>query len=73
MLVKLANETIATAQQVIAPLRTGCRIRKSGSGVGSGRWSEASVRVRGLDRRSADDETEQQKTQHAREHAMPSS
>ena len=71
MLVELANETVAAAQQIAICFRSRCRIRKRGIDDGIVRRSEASMRVRGFDRRSVDDEAEQQKRERARKHAMP--
>jgi hypothetical protein len=66
MLVKLANETIAAAGQRVAGLGIGCRVGKICSANGIVRAGETSVSVRGLNRRSVNNETEQQKRQHSR-------
>jgi hypothetical protein len=68
VLVELANETVAVAQQMAVSFRFRCRIRKRGTGAGIV-CREASMRVRGFDGRSVDDETEQQKRERARKHA----
>lgn len=70
MLVELANETVAAAQPTAACFRFRCRIRKGGTADRLVRRSEASMRVRGFNGRSVDDETEQQKRERARKHAM---
>jgi hypothetical protein len=69
VLVELANKTVAAAQQITVCFRFRCRIRKRRTGAGLVRRSEASMRVRGFDGRSVDDETEQQKRERARKHA----
>lgn len=66
MLLKLANKTVVTAQQIAVGFRFGIRIRKSGTGNYIVRWGQASMRVRSLNRGSVDDETEQEKRKHAR-------
>lgn len=66
---ELANETVAAAQQ-----RAVCFcfawIRKRGTGDGIVRSTDASMRVRGFNGRPVNNETEQQKRQRARKHAM---
>ena len=70
MLVELANETVAAAQQSAVCFRSACRIRKRGTGDDIVRRSEASMSVRGFNGRSVDDETEQQKRKHASKRPM---
>ena len=61
---ELANETVAAAQQSVICFRFLCRIRKGGA-TNIVRSREPSMRMRGLNRRSVDNETEQQKREHA--------
>jgi len=68
---ELADEAVAAAQQRVAGGRIRCRIRKSGNSDGAFGASEASVRVRRFDRRPVNDETEQQKSEHARKRTVP--
>ena len=70
MLVELANETVATAQQIAVCFNSRCRIRKRGTGDGIVRRSDVSMSVCGLNRSSVNDETEQQKRKRARKHAV---
>lgn len=61
---ELANETVAAAQQSVVCFRFLRRIGEGGTTdiVGSG---EASMSMRRLNRRSVNNETEQQKREHA--------
>jgi hypothetical protein len=68
--VELANKTIAASQYIVPCLRSACRIRKRGTGDGIVRITDASMRVRGFNGRPVDNETEQQKRQRTRKHAM---
>jgi len=68
--VELANETVAAAQQIAVCFRSACRLRKRGTGDGIVRRSDASMRVRGFNGRSVDNETEQQKRERARKHPL---
>jgi hypothetical protein len=68
---ELADEAVAAAQQSVACGRVRCRIRKSGSSDGAIGTSEVSVRVRRFDRRPVNNETEQQKREHARKRSVP--
>lgn len=70
MLVELANQTVATAQQIAVCFNSRCRIRKRGTGDGIVRRSDVSMSVRGLNGSSVDDESEQQKRKRARKHTM---
>lgn len=67
---ELANETVAAAQQIAVCFRFAYRLRKRGTGDGIVRRSDASMRVRGFNGRSVDNETEQQKRERARKHAL---
>lgn len=66
---ELANETVAAAQQSVVCFRFLRRIREGGTAdiVGA---REASMRVRCLNRRSVNNETEQQKREHAGQGAV---
>lgn len=68
---ELADEAVAAAQQSVAGGRVRGRIRKSGNSDGALRASEVSVRVRCFDRRPVNNETEQQKREHAGKRAVP--
>jgi hypothetical protein len=57
---ELTNETVAAASEISCRFGLRCRIRNIGSANDTIRWREASVRVRGFNGRSVDDETEQQ-------------
>ena len=67
---ELADETVTAAHQINPSLCSVCGIRKKGTRDGILRGGDASVGVRGLHRRSINDETEQQKRECARKHAM---
>ena len=67
---ELADETITAAQQIAACFRFRSWIRKSGTGDCTVRCSEASMRVRGFNRRSVNNEAEQQKRERASKHAL---
>lgn len=62
---ELADETIAAAQQSGVRFRFRCGVRKGRTANSIIRSSEASMRVRGFNRRTVDDEPEQQKREHA--------
>ena len=66
---ELANETVAAAQQRGTCFRFLCRIRKGGA-ANIVRSREGSVSMRGLDRRSVNNETEQQKRKHPSKRPM---
>ncbi len=66
---ELANETVTAAQESIVRIAFGGRIRKRGTGDGIVRCREASMRMRGLNRRSINDETKQQQRERARKQA----
>jgi hypothetical protein len=69
VLVELANETVAAAQQSVVCFRFLRGIREGGTAdVVS--WREAAMRMRRLNRRSVNNETEQQKREHAGEGAV---
>jgi hypothetical protein len=70
VLVELANETVAAAQQTSVCFRFRCRIRKRGTGDGIVRSSEASMRMRGFNGRPVNNETEQQKRERASKDAV---
>jgi hypothetical protein len=57
---ELANETVAAASENSFRPGFRCRIRKVGTASDTVSSQEASVRVRGFNGRSVDDETEQQ-------------
>lgn len=71
MLVELADETVATAQQSAVCFSVRCRIRKVRTANRIVRSGEASMSVRGFYRCSVDDKAEQQKRKHASKHAAP--
>lgn len=66
---ELADETVTAAHQINASLCFVCGIRKKGTRDNILRRGDASVGVRCLQRRSVDNETEQQKAERARKHA----
>jgi hypothetical protein len=59
MLMELANEAVAAAQQSGVDLTITCRIRKVGSPNDTGRAGQVSVSMRRLNRRPVNYETEQ--------------
>ena len=59
MLVELANKTIATAQRIAVRRGLACRIRKRGTRDGIVGRDTASMRVRGFNGGSVDNETQQ--------------
>jgi len=63
--VELANETVAAAQQGAIRFRFRCRVRKGRTANSIIRPGEAPMCVRGLNRRTVDDEAEQQNREHA--------
>lgn len=65
MLLELANETVAAAQQIGVCLSFPSRIRKGGSASGIARAGQVSVSMRGFNGRPVDNETEQQQREHA--------
>ncbi len=66
---ELANETVAAARQSVICFRFLCRIRKGGA-ANIVRSGEVSVSMCCLDRRSVNNETEQQKREHASKRSM---
>lgn len=72
MLMELANQTVAAAEQRGVGFRFGCRIREVGGADGTSCVRQVSVSMRGLNRRSVNNETEQQQREHASERAMRS-
>ena len=57
---ELTNETVAAAREIRRGPGFRCRIRKVGTANDAVRRHEASVRVRGFNGRSIENETEQQ-------------
>lgn len=57
---ELTNKTVAAASELSCRPGFRCRIRKVGTANDTVRSYEASVRVRGFNRRSVENETEQQ-------------
>ena len=70
MLVELANETVAAPQERIVCFRFLRRIREGGGTTDILGWREASMRMRRFNRRSVNNETEQQKREHASKRPM---
>ena len=69
MLVELANEAVAAAQQCVVCFRFLRGIREGGTTDIVG-WREASMSMRRLNRRSVNNETEQEKREHAGKSAV---
>lgn len=65
MLVELADETIATTQQVGACFGFRCQIGNGGSAGDTGRPGNTSVSVGGFNCRPVENESKQQQRQHA--------
>jgi hypothetical protein len=70
VLVELANETIAAAEQIGVRLSVCVRIRKAGSANGIFRGGYAAMSVRCFDSRPVNNETEQQQREYACKRTM---
>lgn len=70
MLVELAEETVAAAEQIGVCPSFCVRIRKAGSANRIVRAGQASMSVCSFDRRSVNNETQQQQRKHAGKRTM---